>query len=258
MRTFRSSVIAPASILLLAPLMSFATPVSGDLSITGDAIVGLDNLSFLCDISGVPCSTGSSGAAHVTALSSGDFNQFGNDTAVVTNLSLASQPINVPFTLDNWITFNVPSPNVSITLNEILPGVYGQSQCLAGPAAGQTCTPIIPTLISPANPSGLSPFNLSNTQNGSFASFSVLGTAVNTVTGEKSQLIGIFSQEFAGKSYQSLLAKVASPPFTITSPYSANFTVVVPEPASWSFMIGGLMLFGACILRRFVSGREQN
>lgn len=258
MRFFRSRTIAPAGLVLLMPLVSFATPITGELNITGDAVVSLTNLTFQCDIGGVPCTQGTSGAVHVTALSSGDFQQFANDTAVIQDLNLMSQPIGQTFSLANWITFNVPTPNVSITLNEILPGVYGQAQCLAAPAAGQTCTPALPGLVTPSNPMGLSPFNLSNTQLGSTASFTVLGTAVNTVTGETSQMVGVFSREFAGQFYQTQLGTIIGGG-TVHSAFSANFfATAVPEPASWSFMIGGLMLFGAAILRRVVRRREQN
>lgn len=265
MRTFRSSVVAPAGLLLLTPLITFATPITGTLNITGDSIITNTSLSFLCDIGGVPCSTGTSGAARVTALSTGDFQQFGNDTAVVKDLSLATQPINAPFTLDNWITFNVATPGVSITLNMILPGTFGQTDCLAAPAAGQTCTPVIPALVTPANPQGLSPFNLSNTQSGSIATFTLMGTAVNTNTGETSQVQGVFSETFTGSganpllngSYQYELAQLVATG-SVTAPFSATLTAIapVPEPASWSFMIGGLMLFGAAVLRRVVSRQE--
>lgn len=256
-------------LLLLAPSPSYAAPISGNLAIAGDAQVGATFLNFLCDIvAGQPCPSGygdflTSGPAAL----SGSFVPYAGDTGFIHSLNQTLQPLNENFNLSNFLEFNpmgtVPSPDIAFDLQFIFLGTSGQAQCAAPPnpsqTPAQTCTPIVPALMSMSNPLGLSPFNLANTPTGSTASFVVSGTARRISTGETSKFTGTFSATFTSDpgttdaSYQALLAQFMSGG-TITSSYSATFRatvtpLAVPEPATAGLVFGGLMLAGLARFR---------
>ena len=252
-------------LLLCTPLQ--ASPVSGNLAITGDATVGATFLTFLCDGLLMPCAA-NYGDFMVggPASQTGSFSIYANDTGFIHSLDNTVQPLNTNFSLPDFLKFNpagtVIPPDISLELTFIFLGVNGQAQC-GSPAnpnqvPAQTCTPQIAALISANNPMGLSPFNLANTQTGSTASFDVGGIAHRLSTGETSIFRGEFSATFTStpnttdKSYQALLATLSTGG-TISSTYSATFAAtIIPEPGTTALVLGGLLvLAGTSFRRRF-------
>ena len=235
---------------------SLAIPVSGSFSIGGSsAEVGATFLNFVCNPAlGVACPTGS-GNFLVTPPATGSFVPYVGDTGFIKSLTQATAPINQVFNLPNFISFNpagtVVPPDIVLDLTFIFTGVGGQAACGAPVAAGQTCTPIIPALVTAANPLGLSAFTLQNTQTGSTASFSVSGIARRLSTGEVSTFTGLFTAQF-NEFYQQYLPTIAAGG-TITNSYSATFVATVtpvPEATSITMLVGGLLLVGGIIRRR--------
>jgi hypothetical protein len=172
-------------------------------------------------------------------------------------LTQAGQPINQTFSLSNFVMFDpagtVIPPDVVLDLTFIFPGVSGQVGCLAAtPAAGQTCTPALAALVTASNVLGLSPFNLQNTQTGSTASFSIAGNARRISTGEISSFTGVFTAQF-NVPFQEYLDDIAAGQ-SITNSYSATFLAQitpVPEASSLTMLLGGLLVAGGILRRRF-------
>jgi len=259
-RVSLSSAALFVALLTLLAIPSFALPISGDLHIAGlgDAQVASTFLNFLCQTIGNPTSPCPAGYGNFQATSgTQSFAPYSGDVGFIHSLNNAGQPINQSFSLLNFLIFDpVPGfgtvlpPDIALDLSFIFTGTQGQGQCAIAPAPGQNCTPALASLVTPANPGGLSPFNLQNTQTGSTASFSVLGTARRISTNEQSNFIGVFSADFT-VPYQSYLPTIATGGI-VTSPYSATFTAnIVPEPGTMTIMAGGLLLIiGSISLRR--------
>jgi len=267
------------SSVVLLPTPSFATPVSGSLTMSGDASVGAAGtfLTFLCDfVSGDVCPA-NSGDFRVggPVAQSGSFIAYSGDNGYIKSLNEGPQPLNTLFTLADFITFSptgtVIPPDIAFDLNFIGLGTEGQADCLApanpSQVPAQACTPIVASLVTPNNPLGLSPFNLVNTSNGSTASFTVAGTVRRLSTGETSHFIGEFTAVFTStpgttdKSYQALLAdfEAGNP---ITTGYSAQFNAIigqtVPEPGTISLAFGGLLIVAGCLGRRKFKGVPES
>jgi hypothetical protein len=235
--------------------------VPGYLNFSGHALLTTTSVNFLCDVSGVGSCPAGSGAftAGAGAAQSGSFVPYANDTGFIKNLSEnGGQPLNTPFLLNNFITFNaagsIQPPDVTFTLNGISLGVDSQVDC-SNPVviAGQTCTPQIPQLVSPANPNGLSPFNLMNTANGSILSFSVSGTVTRISTGITTPSTGVFTFVFTDDpgttdgSFQAELRQL-SINGSVTGTYSATFNA--PEPMTSVLFGSGLLVLGFVLRRK--------
>jgi hypothetical protein len=209
-----------------------------------------------------PCPTVTAGN-FLTTQGVGDFSPYIGQGGFIESLNPTIAPPNQTINLTNFITFSssgspnpVTTPDIALDLNRVLLGSEGSSECGLPAAAGQNCTPQgIPQLINPNNPLGISVFNFSNTQTGVTVSFSVVGTARRLSTGELSTFTGIFTSNFIGTNYQALFAALNAG-LTISTPYSGTFQVtprgVVPEPATLSLALGGLLvLVGAAFRRSF-------
>jgi hypothetical protein len=251
----RLSLALLVGVLTLAT-PSLAIPVSGSFSIGGSsAEVGATFLNFVCNPAlGLACPTGS-GNFVVTPPVTGSFAPYLGDTGLIKSLTQATAPVAETFNLPNFITFNpagtVIPPDIVLDLTFIFTGLGSQAACGAPAAPGQVCTPAIPALVSAANPLGLSPFTLINTQTGSSATFSVAGIARRLSTGEVSTFTGVFTAQF-NEFYQEYLPIIATGG-TITNSYSATFEAVttpVPEATSITMLVGGLLLVGGIIRRR--------
>ena len=249
---------------LLLPESSFATPVSGAFGIEGGGAgaVGF-SLGFQC-ASGLqrafPCPTVTSGN-FLTTQGIGDFAAYIGQGGFIESLNPTVAPPNETVNVMNFITFAsggsnpVATPDIALDLNKVLLGVNGSADCNLPAAAGQHCTPEgVPQLVNPANPLGLSVFNFANTQTGASVSFSITGTARRISTGETSTFTGVFTSNFIGTNYQALFAALNAG-LTISTPYSATFIVtatpIVPEPATFSMALGGLLVFAGAAFRRF-------
>ncbi len=236
--------LATLATILLAS--SFAAPITGQLSITGDASVSALSLSFLCDLFSPFSCAPNTGQMQVTNLQTGSFAPLANTPGNIKGLSSTTTPLNEAFTLSDFMTF-AADPNIALDLNFIFLGTG--APCLASGNTG-TCTPNIPPLITAANPEGKSPFNLTNTPAGSSAEFSVLGTTRNVATGETAAFNGVFSATFTStpgttdQDVDHVLGRLASPGGVSKAPYAGQFvaTASVPEPATLALMLGGLGL----------------
>lgn len=262
------------SFVLLLPAPSNATPVSGQLTMGGDATVGATFLTFLCDfITGdvCPANTGDFRVGG-PAAQSGSFLPYANGHGYIQSLNQSAEPLNTNFLLSNFITFSpMDTPaDIAFDLTFIFLGTSGQAQCgaPANPSQipAQVCTPVIPSLVSASNPGGLSAFNLANTSTGSTASFNVKGKVRRISTGETSDFTGEFTAVFTSdpgttdRSYQALLQTFANGG-TITTGYSAQFKAVItptgiPEPGTISLACGGLLILVGVAGRRRIRRRR--
>lgn len=242
-RTMTNIAIA---VLALSPNLAMASPITGsfDLSNPTGVQVGLLFTNFLCQtgLTNAPCPS-PSGYGNFSETGTGNFT--GLQGGYIHGVTEATTPAGGGFLLPNFIIF--PSaPDIAMDLNMIFLGVNSPAGCLASPAApGQSCTPQNAAFVSAANPAGLSPLNLQNLNGGgSTASFSVAGISRNLATGELSTFNGFFTAQFH-VPYQTLLQKVLDGG-TITSSYSATFTVTaVPEPGYMLIMLGVLLILGS-------------
>ncbi len=259
-----SLVFSLGLVTLASPL--FAAPITGSFNFGGSsATVAATTLTFNCTngISGATC-PGPAGTGNFNVTGgTGDLAGYVGQGGHIKHLDSTTTPANESFLLTDWLTFSneptnpVASPNIALDLQFIYLGSSGQAQCFAAPAAGQTCTPQIPALVTAANPLGLSPYNLQNTPVGSTASFSVAGVARNTDTGELSNFFGTFTAPF-DVSYQVVLSQLVSG--SISNAYSGTITLTaqppseVPEPETVSMLVaGGLLMLVGGIRRRSVN-----
>jgi len=156
----------------------------------------------------------------------------------ITALNSTSQPVgNSTFFSDpNFITFQVSDNLPSLTLTNIPAGVDGSSQCNLPAAPGETCTPIIPN-----PPGGLSPFSFQDTNTGSTAAFSFVGITADGKTAWTATL----TSQFNPQSYQTVLANLNSPTFSVSNGFSGTVSFTqLPEPGTFAMMGAGLLFLG--------------
>jgi hypothetical protein len=116
--------------------------------------------------------------------------------------------------------------------------------------AGQVCTPVIPQLVAPANPNGLSELNLMNTSSSSSKlSFNVQGTARRISTGEITQLTGTFVATLPTSSLQNVLSTFSSNG-SVPVNYLFTLTTPTPTPEPTTFVMAALGMAGLFLLRR--------
>jgi len=225
--------------------------VSGNVAIGGSsAQVGATFLNLLCNVgAGAPCPAGY-GDFTTIPTTDGSFAPYQNTLGYIASINEVSDPLNTPFTASNFLYLaaaqgGTPAQSpFTFTLTFIDLGFDGQSGCAAPAAPGELCTPIIPSLVTAANPLGLSPFNLQDTNTGFTANFNVAGNVINNTDGSVSPFTGTFSATFNGVSYQTDLATIAAGG-TVTNPYSATFTATAtPEPMTSSLVGIGLLALG--------------
>lgn len=169
-------------------------------------------------------------------------------TATVKDLNFLALPLNQPFLLNSFVSFQ-SNPNLRIDLTFIQLGVFSPAGCGSPPAAGQTCTPVVPALVSPSNPGGLSPYNFMNVSSTlSSLQFSVSGNLVNGAVSTPIQ--GIFTAQFT-VPFQTVLAGMATGAFPTS--ISANFATTpaaVPEPTAMLLLGSGLAGIAVKLKRR--------
>jgi len=194
------------------------------------------------------------GAFLVEMGSAGSFTPLVSSTGHALDIAFLSQPLNIPFLYQNFLTF--PSdPDITFDLTRIFLGVEGQAACAAAPAVGQACTPAFAALVTPSDPLGLSPLNLENLAGGgSAASFSIAGQMRRISTSETSPYSGVYTTQF-DDPYQFLLAAMVTGG-GLTGTYSATLTTpvadtaAVPEPTT-------LLLIGPAVIALYARRRQR-
>lgn len=224
----------------------------------GDATVAATSLTFGCFTGTCPAGYGD---VRITGFTPDPGSLFQNNgltagqTGFIHNLNNSIAPVNETFSLPNFLEFNSGGTGLVFNLSRVEPGTFGQAGCLASPAAGgQICTPVVPALITPANPTGLSPYDLANSSaTSSSATFVVGGTVVNSSNGLSAPFQGTFSASFSDKSFQQILQDLQTG--SINKAYQLDFTAnigsFVPEPGTTSAMLGGLLILAGLGTRRF-------
>jgi hypothetical protein len=164
----------------------------------------------------------------VSQSSTGPFAPLAGTTGAAGDLPFALWPVGIPFNFLNFLNLLVdptyPGDLAFISATAIPPPL-----CFSAPAIGQVCG--FPGL----------PFNFANVAGGSIATFDVRGDFVDTATPETD--VGLFSLQFAGLNYQTVLTQLAAGQ-SVTTLYSASFAgtsvASVPEPATLALLALGL------------------
>lgn len=248
MKSFRLGAVGVVCALaLLTPVASYGALVAGSTLYTeGGAVVGATFVNWECNQPGdTVCTSPPANKGDFTVLTStGTFAQYNGTFGLITDINNVSQPLNTPFSLPNFMTFDL-NGNESIELNFIPLGTDTPSLTCAGLSH---CTPENPALVTPANPMGLSAFNLDQGSTGTTASFYVMGT-IHDSSGASAPLTGTFSIPFNGDTPQqalaAFLASLSNVPPGLAVTYGGNFTfTIVPEPVSVGLVGAGLLALG--------------
>jgi hypothetical protein len=224
---FSFALLSPAILQGGLILGSFNTSANGQNNVS----ISLDRIDF----GTAPSTTG----PFTINSASGGFASLAGSGGQIANIDNPPYTVGTFFPTIDFLTFSA-APNISFTLQVLLPGVEPASQCNAAPAAGQNCTPIVPNMA---------PYNLTNTSAvTSTASFDVIGVEVDSLTNTSVPFIGVIGAQF-NTPYQTLLTEVAGGQTVVTS-YSATFSTV-PEPGTkLSFLLGVGLLGIAYAVRR--------
>lgn len=186
--------------------------------------------------------------ADMFTLSAGSGSFVGeNGQNTIDNMNSGSEPVGVAFAPQPFIVFDVVTGLPALDINFIAAGIGGSAGCGATPAVTtppQTCTPVIPGVVSP--------FTFSNNPPPSAIQSSVQFIVTGVTSDGLSTWDGIFTSQFP-VPYQTVLAAFApGGSGSVTNSYSATITVTpiptVPEPMSLSLI--GIGLVGLGVLRR--------
>ena len=227
------AIAAAVALTIGIPASGYGATVTGDLNATGSVRVTATSIDFL------PLDGGDGNIRpEPEDPGTGSFAGLGGEVGLIQDLFLGPNPVGVPFSLPDWITFD---NGLTFELTFIEPGTEGP--CLPGADA---CTP----------PN--SPFDLANTSTGWTGSFDVRGFVSDGSDSDPSAFTGTFStQQSNGDTIDDVLAFFAQNGFVQAS-YSAHFDVKpegpapIPEPGS-VFLIGAGLLGLGFIRRRKVN-----
>lgn len=238
--------IFACGLAFVAPTRSYASSlVAGStFDMSGDFNVGATFLNWNCNQPGdTACATAPSNKGDfLVSTGTGTFAQYVNTFGLITDINNASEPLNTPVSLPDFITFDL-NTNETITLTLIPLGTDTPSATCAGLTH---CTPENAALITKNNPLGLSAFNLDENATGTSASFGIMGTIVDS-SGATAHLSGVFSSQFDGTTPAGALADFfASGSSGLDKTYSSelSFTISTPEPMTATLLGAGLLAIG--------------
>ena len=231
-------VVAFAASAILAPVPSFAAFITGSaLNVSGAGIVGATFVNWQCSQPLDPaCVAPPAGEGDFSvANSTGSFAVYNGTFGLISNINNASQPLNTPFSFQNFMTFTLNN-TISIELTFIPLGTNPGSPDCAGLIH---CTPTNAALITAADPQGLSAFNLDQGSTGTNAVFGIRGIVHNRVDGSVANLAGTFSTNFTGLNPQQALAAALG---GSSKTYSSNLVLTVPAtvPEPSTIFLAGL------------------
>jgi hypothetical protein len=159
--------------------------------------------------------------------------------------SLGPEPVGPTFPAIPFFGFPIGG-QTALNINMIQPGQFSTLTCGGAAAAGQTCTPALPT-------SAPGPFNFTNFND---PNFGLSSTATFTFSGlsadGQARWSTIFTSQFLGQPFQAVLAQLGSTG-SVTNAYSQATLVVsnnVPEPGSLIIMGTGLIGLAGLLRRR--------
>lgn len=269
----------PGAALLLLGLMqglSGATITNGVFDIAGTI--------YVTDASGVTTPAGSCAAGTQcifwvdptgTLLGKADISSTGlpngNIPASIAgnaagNIDTLTNPPEVvgTFAAQPFFSFNNGGVTTVLDINQILPGLYSNTNCNTNTATattGETCTPT-GSLFSFVNNPPPSPAGTNcNVTSGGTTTLECQATATWAFQGitndSNATWVANFTSQFSsGTPYQSVLAQLGTQHF-VSNTYSATITLSqpvttqsTPEPSSWELLLGGAFVAVGAGLRR--------
>ena len=117
-------------------------------------------------------------------------------------------------------------------------------ECSVDPAVGNSCSIVFMGIQSP--------FILTTTATGTSVTLLAHGTITDPAGGPISFWNGAFTTQITGQTPSQIRATVTAPGGSISSTFSGEFNVVVPEPMTMALIGGGLIALAA-IKRRKVA-----
>jgi PEP-CTERM motif-containing protein len=228
-----------------APTVARASLIDGSqLNISGNFQTDTISFTWLCNHpSDSACTVPPAGTGDFTvAGSTGSFAEYNSTFGLIKDINNAAQPLNAPFSLPNFLTFDLNN-DLTVELTFIPLGTDALSTTCAGLS---NCTPQNGLLITPSNPSGSSAFNLDQNSVGTVLTFGVLGV-VHQAGGATASLSGLYNVEFEGMNPQQALAATGSS-HTYGAGLSLTVTQTTPEPTS--IFLSGIGLVGLGLFSR--------